>query len=309
MSVPSWSWSKLRQIYAMDGADAPHIATVHHIDEAETLLMKQMPQFEQESISCEVVEPVDGLQVVAGTIFGPAAPVAQRLLGQGVQLIAEILGEEADYSLISRGRVVLLHDFQHHHARPPVVRVVALQSRFARIVLGGAEEAVFALALQGPFYPGLHFSFQSFIVQYVGKGQQSVNPVRAALPLVAVAAQPAVAFAHHQGVEYIHLPAGTVLLAHEHLLQPALRTDAAQRKLHQGFAEEGIAVVGIVIRHLRRSVCSGRRKAEQCACQEAENCFLSHIRLFLDIIFCNCSPVSVGRRGIRTVPESYPNRT
>ena len=107
----------------------------------EGLAVEELPQFEQEGLARQVVEPVDGLQVVAAAALAPEGPMAQWRLGQLLELVAEVAGHELQDALVARGAVVLLHDFQDDHLGPPVVRVVALQSGLVGSVGIGAEVA------------------------------------------------------------------------------------------------------------------------------------------------------------------------
>ena len=90
------------------------------------LAVDEVGEFEQAVVASDVIKPIDHLQVVAATTLSPETPVAEVVLGQLLQLIAEVAGEEGDDTLVARCHVVLLHDLQHHHARPPVLGIVAL---------------------------------------------------------------------------------------------------------------------------------------------------------------------------------------
>ena len=239
----------LRQIDAVDGVEAFQVVRFEeHPRIVVPLPVKQIAQFEQKPVAREIIEPINRLQVVARTVNGPVRPVSQRLVGQRLQLIPEIARHEVDHPPVVRRGVVLLQDFQHHHPRPPVGRIVPLEAEFARIVRRRAEIAVLALTSQNPLDPRPDLRLELRVVEQPGQRQQSVDPVRAALPLVAVAAQPAVARPHHLGVELVHAARGARTLPFEHLPEPPLRPDGAQRQFDIGFRRQRRPVVRIVRR-------------------------------------------------------------
>ena len=63
------------------------------------------------------------------------------------------------------------------------------------------------------FHPRLHFGFQGGVVEDIGQWQQTVNPVRAALPCVAVTAQPGVACATYRGIYFVEVSGQSTALS------------------------------------------------------------------------------------------------
>ena len=164
--------------------------------------MYQVAQFQQEFVARDIVEPVYHAQVVAAALLAPERPVPQRGFRQLAQLVAEIAGYQFDDAFVPRGRVILLQHLEHDHLGPPVAGVVALYGgAFERTVFRRAEIAVGPLAADGPLDPRAGLFYQLPVVEDVGQRQQPVEPVGAAFPDVAVAAQPAVARTHHLGID------------------------------------------------------------------------------------------------------------
>lgn len=73
----------LRQVYAVDGAEAFEVVRAkEHTGEIMPLAVEQVAQFQQESVTGQVVKPIDGLQIVAHPVACPECPVAQRFSGR-----------------------------------------------------------------------------------------------------------------------------------------------------------------------------------------------------------------------------------
>src|SRR3546814_19118277 len=78
------------------------------------------------SIGGNVIQPVNGLQVVARTEFGPKGPMAEGLLVERIQLVTEIVGHQPHHPYIAGGRIILLQNLEYNHFGPPIVRIAAL---------------------------------------------------------------------------------------------------------------------------------------------------------------------------------------
>ncbi|MPM48658.1 hypothetical protein SDC9_95384 [bioreactor metagenome] len=135
------------------------ILTEEYIRPVECLFVNQLTQLEQKRISRNVVQPIGHHQVISSALFSPECPVTQRRVRQLLQLIFEIICHKGNYPFIPGCGIVLLHYFQHHHFRPPVVSVVSLQAFFGFPVGIRAKVSVWLLRCQRPLNPGLHFLF------------------------------------------------------------------------------------------------------------------------------------------------------
>ena len=222
----------LSEIYAVQTERAGQMVLIHeHVRPVERLLVDKLAEVEQELFAGDVIEPIDAHKVVAPAKLSPRGPVSQRVFRQLRQLIAEIACHEIDDTTIVRCRVILLHDFKHNHLGPPVVRVVALKSRLVFEVFVRTEISVGLLRSQCPLNPGSRLLYQCLVVQEVGKRQQSVNPVRSALPHIAVAAEPAVARTNNLGIYLVQVSGHPVSHADELFLDPSFRADTSERQL------------------------------------------------------------------------------
>ena len=236
----------LRQIHAMHGTYVPQSLSVCEVcREIESLFVQEIRQIEKEAVPRDVVEPVDRLQIVGYAVPGPESPVPERFLWQRFQLVPEISGHEVYDTRVSCRGVVLLEYFQHHHPRPPVSRVVPLQSVFVRVVFCRAEISVFLLAFERPFYPRLDLFLEIPVIEDIGQRQEPVYPVRASFPLVSVASEPSVAFSHDLRVECIHVPCRPFSLADEHFLEPSFGLYCPDRKFDVRGRSQRSAVAGI----------------------------------------------------------------
>ena len=254
----------LREVHAVQREGRrDHLPAGEDARPVERLPVDQVAQLQQEFVARDVVKPVDDAQIVAAALFAPESPVPQRGLRKLAQLVTEIGAHQFDDALVARRRVVLLQHLEHDHLGPPVAGVVALYGRaFERTVFRRAEIAVGLPAAERPLDPGAGLFDQPFVAEDIGQRQQPVDPVGAAFPDVAVAAQPAVARAHHLGVDRIEVPRQPVGLTLQLVAEPPFGADGAQRKFHEGlFAQRG-AVVGIG--------CRGRRggRYQEQACQQ-----------------------------------------
>ncbi len=145
----------LSEIYAVQTERAGEVVLIHeHVRPVERLLVDKLAEVEQKLLAGDIVEPIDAHKIVASAKFSPRGPVSQRVFRQLRQLIAEIACHEVDDAAVVRCRIILLHDFKHHHPWPPVVRVVALKSRLVFEVCVRTEIAVGLLRSQRPFNPG-----------------------------------------------------------------------------------------------------------------------------------------------------------
>ena len=247
----------LREVHAVQREGRrDHLPAGEDARPVERLPVDQVAQLQQEFVARDVVKPVDDAQVVAAALFAPESPVPQRGLRKLAQLVTEIGAHQFDDALVARRRVVLLQHLEHDHLGPPVAGVVALYGRaFERTVFRRAEIAVGLPAAERPLDPGAGLFDQPFVAEDIGQRQQPVDPIGAAFPDVAVAAQPAVARAHHFGVDRIEVPRQPVGLALQLVAEPSFGADGAQRKFYEGlFAQRG-AVVGIGCRGRRGGRC------------------------------------------------------
>src|SRR3546814_9667494 len=81
--VDNGFFDALCQVDAMDATDCgQHFALLKPGGKVFTLAVNQLGQVEQKSIGGNVIQPVNGLQVVARTEFGPKGPMAEGLLGE-----------------------------------------------------------------------------------------------------------------------------------------------------------------------------------------------------------------------------------
>src|SRR5579863_8055327 len=113
--------------------------------------------------------------------------------------------------------------------RPPVVAVVSLQTRFTRIILIRSEITIWALAGKRPFDKRLCLGDELLVMEDISQRQQTVQPIRPTLPLIAIPAAPAVANPHHLRIKTVEMPGGALRLSDQHLPQPTLWSDGAQR--------------------------------------------------------------------------------
>ena len=152
------------------------------------LLGENLSKRKQFLVTCDIVEPINYIDVVRSPLYRPVAPCAERMLREFLKLVMEIFCHEVNDPLVSGSVVILLHEFERHYPRPPVMCAVSLKSVHIREVAIRAEEAVFPLALKCPFNPHLSLCLQACVIQEIGQGHQAVNPIRTSFPFVSVTA-------------------------------------------------------------------------------------------------------------------------
>src|SRR5580704_4000478 len=101
--------------------------------------------------------------------------------------------------------------------RPPVMAVVSLQTRFARIIFIRSKVTVRPLAGEGPFDKWLCPGDELLVMEDISERQQTVQPIRATLPLIAVPAAPAIANPHHKRIKAVEMTRGALRLSDQHL--------------------------------------------------------------------------------------------
>jgi len=207
------------------------------------LVVDHLAQFQQEFLARQVVEPVNHHQVVASPVGPPMGPVVQGGLGQLLQLVPEIVQHQPGNPFIPGSSIILLQKFQHHHLRPPIFCIVALQPWLGTPVGNRTKIAIRLLAVQRPFYPGFDFVYKHLILQNIGQREQSIDPVGAPLPHIAIPSQPAVPLAHHCFIDLVEMTRHPVLLAHQLILQPSFGGNRSQRQLQVGLGKKGGTVV------------------------------------------------------------------
>ena len=118
------------------------------------------------------------------------------------------------------------------------MRTVPLEAIHVGEVFGGSEETVFLLAGKSPFYPALCLILQGLIVKDVSQRYQAVNPVRTALPFVAVSSKPAVTVSHNIGDYLVQVAGHAGSLAQKLIPEPAVGFYGAQREFHIRFMDK-----------------------------------------------------------------------
>ena len=114
-------------------------------------------EVEQEGFSCSVVEPDDGVEVVAASaVF----PVVSEEFFVGVGELPFVVGGEDGYdAFVAAPFVVVLEDLECEHVCPELSSAV--------VFVDGTEESVGLCAAQDAFYPELCFVEHCFVVQDV----------------------------------------------------------------------------------------------------------------------------------------------
>ena len=134
----------------------------------------------------------------------------------------KILCHKVNYTFIVSRRIILLHNFQHHHFWPPILCIVPLQSRFITPVRVRPEISVCFLRSQSPFNPRLYLFNQFFVFQNISQRQQTIDPIRATLPNVSIATQPTVAGSHDFFIDLIQMAGHPILHSKQLFLHPPL---------------------------------------------------------------------------------------
>ena len=202
----------------------------------EGLFVKHASQLEQFLVSGAVIEPND-----AQDFLRPAMrrPPHQRTLFGVLQVVFEVFRHQGDDARVAGGLLVLRKHLQHDHVGPPI-GVLPLSG--VRAFFGiRTDRTAFALVFEGPVDPLLGFCDQRLIVEKIGQRQQAIEIVRAALPALAAAAEPAAVRAEVRP-ELVQMAGEPIRLDAELLAEPTPRLDGPQGQSSKSIIGEGLLV-------------------------------------------------------------------
>ena len=146
----------------------------------EGLLMEKLAKVKEGLVSRLLIEPQHRKDVVAAA---DSCPGGQLFGLQRLGLPREVVLQEGDHPLISRGIVVHLQRHEHGH-QGPVVQLFG-------VVCQRAEGTALYLALKRPVDPLLSLGLHVGVVQHVGRCDEAAGVVGAPLPVFPRTAQPA----------------------------------------------------------------------------------------------------------------------
>jgi hypothetical protein len=196
-------------------------------DPVVSLQVKEADEIKKVRLARAVVEAEHGEGFV---LPAELSPVAERAGGERGELVAEVLVHEREDArvlipLSGGGLVVLSEGFEDDDTRPPVV------------IGGGADHAAGLLVGEGPVDVLLGFGFEAGVVEEPGEGDEAVEEVRAALPGLAGAAEPA-----GVGADvcpgFVEMAGEAVGLDAELVSEPACGLDRAEREEGEGAGME-----------------------------------------------------------------------
>ena len=189
-------------------------------------------QIQEPTFTRVVVNPVDAFQVVAESRFLPAT--AKVVAGQGV-LPFEISGHEGNHPRITREFVERLQRIEDRHVWPHVgLSFDGGAERF------GSEPAVIILPGEDSIDPLRRVCNDPRVVEHVTQVAVSLEPVGEFFPVIfAAGGDPAVVFEFQERGDFIEPAAHAVGLQFQHVPEPSLRFDAADRQLHERTDAQG----------------------------------------------------------------------
>ncbi len=135
-----------------------------------------------------------------------------------------------DHTRVAR-RFIPLRQRLEQHVHGPGIVLVAIGCIMER-----TQPAILLLMLQDIVHPVPHLALQRFAIQQEGQRDQSIEPVRGALPALSTAPCPGAL--GDIGPELVQVPAQTLGLDTQLLQQPACRSNAPQRKRLEGVPEQ-----------------------------------------------------------------------
>ena len=142
---------------------------------------------------------------------------------------------------------MLLDDLESNHLRPPVMRVVTLESRLRSAVGIRAEISILLLRAENSLHPYIGLVDKRLVIEYVCKRKKAVNPIRSPLPCVAVTTEPRIPLSYHIRIVLIEMAGKTGTLSLELKLKPTLSLDVSKRKLHVSAFKQRSPVRDIVL--------------------------------------------------------------
>ena len=212
-------------------------------------------QVEQPGLARAVVEPVDGIQVVARALLLPACR-KQVLQGNG-RLPAKVLRQERYDARIAGRLIERAQREEHHHVGPQIEHAAAhAVDAFAIDVALAAEIAIGPLGGDHRIQPLVGALDDRLVPEHVAEVHITAKPVRHLFPPelpLAGRAGPFVAFELAELADLFQLAREALGLQNQLAPQPAFRAHAPQRELHEGVRRKRRAIAGIV------AVCALRR--------------------------------------------------
>ena len=179
----------------------------------------ELEQVHEPVLAGAVVEPGDGQREVGAAHLTPAAERSLRQMGAQVLAPAQ---QEGHHALVVGRLGVLDQHLRGDHARPPVL--VPARAEGAGVLLAERH-----LGGEHPFDPGARRGEQRLVAEHVRERHEAVEIVGAALPALAVPAQPAAVRAD-VGPHLRELPGDAVGLEAQLALEPAAGPDLPQRQ-------------------------------------------------------------------------------
>ena len=92
------------------------------------LAVDQVAELQKEPVTCDVVQPVDHIEIVSASPLAPECPVIERFLGKVCKLIPEVACHDIDHPLVTCSHIILLQYLESDHLRPPVLGLSPLES-------------------------------------------------------------------------------------------------------------------------------------------------------------------------------------
>ncbi len=179
-------------------------------------LVERLPrQLQEPGLFRPVVEPEEGDGEVGDAEAGPAI---HGLPGNDRVDLAAAPEHRRDDPRVAGGFLILGQGLEQREERPDVVGLVLLE------VADGSEPSVGLLVIQDVVDRVFDLRLERWVVEEIGQGDESVEPVGDALPALGLAAEPGALL--DVGPEFVEMPAQAVGLDAELGLEPAGRLDA-----------------------------------------------------------------------------------